>query len=654
MTKRRILGILFGFTLALGLSFGMSMTAWADPVSYDLWVGNTQVTSMNKDNVLGDGTVSFNPDTNTLTLSGVTITQKGTNNSGINYGTSGSGSLGPLTIELSAGTKNTIELGANSLAGISSVSAITIRGTGSLTSIGGWHGISGTTVTIDGGTVTATAIATGEADYDGIDGYNGVTINGGVVTATGKSQGICAGDDGITIKGGTVTASGTANNGIYSQNGNVTIENGNVKAEGPNHGIYSMLGSVIITGGTVTASGTGDGSKGVAAQNGMVQISNATVTAIGGSCGIHSGSISISNGAVTATGKNDSGGVGIYAEKNINATIEGGTVIATGGEFGINTFAIPLIIKKGATVEAVGANEGIEGKVKNEIAGAGWTDVAGTKGKTDIPASGEQGQYLEYKKVQFPTPTAKVTVAPTAKSLTYNGKAQELVTAGKAEGGSVAYALGEDATTAPADDKFIQSIPTGTEVGTYYVWYKAAGDESHFNSEVSVVSATIKTAPAPEPAPAPGPEPDPEPAPEPAPVPETAEMFRLYNPNSGEHFYTSDDAERDATVEAGWRLEGVGWTAPATGDPVYRLYNPNAGDHHYTTSADERDFLVSVGWRDEGIGWYSDTAQSMPLLRLYNPNAEAGAHHFTTSQYEHDELVNLGWRAEGIGWYGVA
>ena len=45
------------------------------------------------------------------------------------------------------------------------------------------------------------------------------------------------------------------------------------------------------------------------------------------------------------------------------------------------------------------------------------------------------------------------------------------------------YALGTDATTAPADNLYTTSIPTGTEAGTYYVWYKAVG-EANYNSTV--------------------------------------------------------------------------------------------------------------------------------------------------------------------------
>ena len=86
--------------------------------------------------------------------------------------------------------------------------------------------------------------------------------------------------------------------------------------------------------------------------------------------------------------------------------------------------------------------------------------------------------------------------------------------------------------------------------------------------------------------------------------------------------------------------------------PVYRLYNPNAGDHHYTTSAAEKDNLVKVGWRYEGIGWYSTGNEGQPLYRLYNPNAKAGSHHYTTNAAERDNLKKLGWRDEGIAWYG--
>ncbi len=131
-------------------------------------------------------------------------------------------------------------------------------------------------------------------------------------------------------------------------------------------------------------------------------------------------------------------------------------------------------------------------------------------------------------------------------------------------------------------------------------------------------------------------------------------MFRLYNPNSYEHFYTSNAEERANLVSLGWRNEGEGWVAPKTGTPVYRLYNPNnGGDHHYTTDTTERAMLIAAGWRDEGIGWYSAGTDGVAVYREYNPNEPARNHNYTRDRAEHDKLLSFGWRDEGIAWYGL-
>ena len=136
-------------------------------------------------------------------------------------------------------------------------------------------------------------------------------------------------------------------------------------------------------------------------------------------------------------------------------------------------------------------------------------------------------------------------------------------------------------------------------------------------------------------------------------VTESNPMYRLYNPNSGEHFYTASAAEKDTLVAAGWQYEGLAWKAPEKSKtPVYRVYNANAGDHHYTISKSERDTLVAAGWKDEGIGWYSDDAKTVAIYRVYNPNATAGSHHFTYSKSEVTDLVKVGWKDEGVAWYG--
>ena len=80
---------------------------------------------------------------------------------------------------------------------------------------------------------------------------------------------------------------------------------------------------------------------------------------------------------------------------------------------------------------------------------------------------------------------------PEAKILIYNGQAQELVTEGKAAGGDVVYALGENDTDPPADSKWSESIPKGNDPGTYYVWFKVRGDDNHFDSEPECITVKI-------------------------------------------------------------------------------------------------------------------------------------------------------------------
>lgn len=137
----------------------------------------------------------------------------------------------------------------------------------------------------------------------------------------------------------------------------------------------------------------------------------------------------------------------------------------------------------------------------------------------------------------------------------------------------------------------------------------------------------------------------------------SGDMYRVYNPNSGEHFYTSNKAEKDHLVSLGWRYEGIGWQAPTVSNyPVYRLYNAYGGEHHYTMNVDEKNNLVKLGWKHEGIGWFSadpNDSNSVPLLREYNPNAFSNNHNYTINANEHNWLVSLGWKDEGKAWYAT-
>lgn len=90
--------------------------------------------------------------------------------------------------------------------------------------------------------------------------------------------------------------------------------------------------------------------------------------------------------------------------------------------------------------------------------------------------------------------------APIGKRLPYTGSAQTLVDAGETTGGTLQYAIGSDGVTAPTEDSWGATIPEGTVVGTYYVWYRVIGNENFNDTEPKCVNAEIYQDTTPTPA----------------------------------------------------------------------------------------------------------------------------------------------------------
>lgn len=88
---------------------------------------------------------------------------------------------------------------------------------------------------------------------------------------------------------------------------------------------------------------------------------------------------------------------------------------------------------------------------------------------------------------------SSVTTEPVTKMPTYNGGKQTLVAGGEVAGGTMQYALGTDAEIAPTEG-WSTSIPAETDAGTYYVWYRAVGDNNHSDVEATCVSVDIEKA----------------------------------------------------------------------------------------------------------------------------------------------------------------
>lgn len=149
---------------------------------------------------------------------------------------------------------------------------------------------------------------------------------------------------------------------------------------------------------------------------------------------------------------------------------------------------------------------------------------------------------------------------------------------------------------------------------------------------------------------------------EPLPPQPPARMFRAYNPNAQYHFFTLNKAEFDITVAAGYQDESTGQDGfslfPSPVDfstPLYRMYNLQTGRHYYTTNKGERDFLLAlvpapltgedkrtVGWRYEGEAGHLYPSQqpgSVELFRLYNNIS--GTHLYTDSPTVRDAVLAI-------------
>lgn len=141
--------------------------------------------------------------------------------------------------------------------------------------------------------------------------------------------------------------------------------------------------------------------------------------------------------------------------------------------------------------------------------------------------------------------------------------------------------------------------------------------------------------------------------------------YRLYSDFTKEHLYTTDFNEYSVLpVCCNWIAEGAiyrvfqgaGRYSGVSAVPYYRLYNPSSFQHHWTTDAVEYAFLATVGWTQEGVDGYilpSAATGAMPLYRLYL-NAAGGLHLWTVDVGEVNFLVaNAGWVSEGIAGYVV-
>ena len=352
-------------------------------IPYQLEIGGVVVTEENMDDVLGDGTVSLNPRTATLTL----------NNAHINVTEGNYGIRSKTALKLELIGENSIT--CSGVYGIHSTDDVTVSGSGSLDitandvgiyiaggyEVGGLYLKDDVTLNVTSGNVTsgnsygvrvddvlevrdnATLIATAGTAPErscGIYAYDQFNVyDNAVVTATGADQSVDLNTDcdgiratHITIEGGTVTATGgkaATTNGIFTQTfdmhgGTLTAVSGSTAGGtcfGPSTALQATR-SFNMTDGVINAtsgSAGNDTSCGVLVSNGELRMEGGSLFAQSGeanfSYGVKASQLSLfSDGYIEAEGAE-----GVWCSNGIN--VEGNLIVDNGGK----------ILAKAATAE---------------------------------------------------------------------------------------------------------------------------------------------------------------------------------------------------------------------------------------------------------------------------------------------------------------
>ena len=137
--------------------------------------------------------------------------------------------------------------------------------------------------------------------------------------------------------------------------------------------------------------------------------------------------------------------------------------------------------------EVLAGTEAVMTVGENQIALTGLTDNAAKS--VFLYAQGADGSNSAVTRIELPAyqPTIPSVTAPTANTLTYNGTAQPLITAGSTSGGRMEYRLGDTGD-------YSADVPAATDARTYTVWYKVVGDDTHDSTAEQSLSVSIERA----------------------------------------------------------------------------------------------------------------------------------------------------------------
>ncbi|MBR1542489.1 MAG: fimbrillin family protein [Bacteroidaceae bacterium] len=197
--------------------------------------------------------------------------------------------------------------------------------------------------------------------------------------------------------------------------------------------------------------------------------------------------------------------ISAWSDATVSVTIEGNTS-GGGGDIELSEYEKTLTVAGSSqTVTITGSGSY---SVVSSNTGVATASVSGTSisispvsaGVANVLVSNSSGEYgIVSVTVNKGTPTV---TPPTAVSgtKTYNKSAQTLFQGGSTSGGTLQFALG---TSSAATGSWSNSLPTATNAGTHYVWYRVVGNANYndvaetkgVSNEIAKLTPTITLSP---------------------------------------------------------------------------------------------------------------------------------------------------------------
>ncbi len=303
--------------------------------------------------------------------SSITLATTGTLN--LNTGSSAPLAIGGTSVTLNGGTislsgSSPVTLGAAGIAGTTGTTNITNSASSALNV--GNIALAGATISI-----------TNNANFSEISSGNSISISSGALKLSSGAP-IVLGSNGITLSGGSIQAVGSSA---------LTLGAGGINAGGTstltigNSGIVN-LGNIIQSSGTITLAASSGGSITQLAGTNSITLSTGTLRiapASGSSYILGDGSVAVSGGAISisgsGTGTFGNGGInmtgGIMNVANSAATTLGDITVATGATCTLapsSSITVGDVVVSGGVVSVAGAS----GAILTQVAGGNTISVS--------------------------------------------------------------------------------------------------------------------------------------------------------------------------------------------------------------------------------------------------------------------------------------